>query len=161
MYAIESCTEVLLCVWALCALFRVPRWHSIDKHNYYQPCRGKDSRVMPPEALRFVIYDNACAVVRTIQKRTRNGANWAQLAGLKWVIDRLHFTYHKACQDQSSGWYAPGTNPAEHPELRGIDAEAAEQVFSIANRWQVRGAGCPLLVEAKRQRRRLLLVLLI
>ncbi|CAK9069142.1 unnamed protein product [Durusdinium trenchii] len=112
-------------------------------------------------ALRFVIYDNACAVVRMIQKRTRNGANWAQLAGLKWVIDRLHFTYHKACQDQSSGWYAPGTNPAEHPELRGIDTEAAEQVFSIANRWQVRGAGCPLLVEAKRQRRRLLLVLLI
>ena len=55
---------------------------------------------------------------------------------LKWVIDRLHFTYHRGCRNPQSGYYVDGVAPADHPELKGIDTEAAEQTFHIANRWQ-------------------------
>jgi hypothetical protein len=56
---------------------------------------------------------------------------------LKWVIDRLHYTYHRGCRDSTSGWYVSGVDPAEHPRLAGVDTEACEQLFHIANRWQV------------------------
>lgn len=93
--------------------------------------------------LRFVIYDNACGMVRSLKKKCKTHAAspllasaWGVLAALQWVIDRLHWTYHRGCRDQSSGWYVPGVDPASHPVLIGVDTEAAEQVFHIANRWQ-------------------------
>lgn len=89
-----------------------------------------------PKALQYVIYDNACAVARMIRKRAVLCPPWHRLRALLWVIDRLHLQYHKARQDPASGWYAAGANPADYPQLAGIDTEAAEQLFSVANRWQ-------------------------
>ena len=93
--------------------------------------------------LRFIIYDNACGVVRSLNKKLKLhaaspvlAAAWGVLAAVQWVIDRLHWTYHTGCRDASSGWYVPGVGPHAHPELLGVDTEAAEQVFHIANRWQ-------------------------
>eukprot|EP00974_Lingulodinium_polyedra_P073858 7153043-Lingulodinium_polyedra.AAC.1 len=64
-------------------------------------------------------------------------ANWRTLQSLVWAIDRLHFTYHSGCRDAASPWYVPGVDPGSHPELRGVDTEAAEQIFHIASRWQI------------------------
>eukprot|EP00974_Lingulodinium_polyedra_P113926 11030794-Lingulodinium_polyedra.AAC.1 len=54
--------------------------------------------------LRFVIYDNACGLVRSLNKKLKMHAGspviaaaWGVLAALQWVIDRLHWTYHTAC----------------------------------------------------------------
>ncbi len=96
--------------------------------------------------LRWVIYDNACAVVRML--RRRRGDAWAKLQNLHWVIDRLHFHYHKACQDPSSSWHVPGVDPYAFRELRGVDTEAAEQVFSLASRWQARSSDTRACVVA-------------
>jgi hypothetical protein len=116
MYAAESLTQVLHLVWHLMQLF--------------------------PD-MEFVLYDNACAIVRHLRKQieTRSFvgdtlAAWKRLALLKYVIDRLHWTYHRACRDPSSGWYVRGVDPALHPSLLGVDTEGAEQIFHIANRWQ-------------------------
>jgi hypothetical protein len=93
--------------------------------------------------VKYVVYDNACGVVRHLNKQIRERtlspvvlAAWQVMASLKWVIDRLHWTYHRGCRDSKSGWYVPGVDPAGHPSLLGIDTEGAEQVFHIATRWQ-------------------------
>jgi len=93
--------------------------------------------------LEFIIYDNACGVVRSLKKKVRTHAGspalaaaWGVLASLQWVIVRLHWTYHTGCRDASTGWYVPGVDPHAYPSLLGVDTEAAEQVFHIANRWQ-------------------------
>ena len=94
--------------------------------------------------LAYVIYDNACAVARHLRKRQRESPPadpaapaWAWLLQLRWVIDRLHFTYHKSCRDRTSALYVPGVDADEHPCLKGVDTEAAEQLFSVAKRWQI------------------------
>ena len=116
MYASESITQVLVFVSFVVGFF-------VD--------------------MRFLIYDNACGVVRSLNKKLRLhaaspvlAAAWGVVAGLQWVIDRLHWTYHTGCRDASTGWYVPGVDPHAHSALLGVDTEAAEQVFHIANRWQ-------------------------
>ena len=61
------------------------------------------------EDLVYIIYDNACAMIRHLNKRQRqcSGAMtttsiWRWMMSLLWVIDRLHFGYHKACQDKNT-----------------------------------------------------------
>ena len=75
MYASESLTPVLIFVSFLLGLIR---------------------------DLQFVLYDNACGMVRHMRKQllVRQFAQsvadwWNKLAALKWVIDRLHWTYHR------------------------------------------------------------------
>ena len=62
--------------------------------------------------LVYVIYDNACAVKRHLRKRVREDPlldeahpawRWLTVSAI-WVIDRLHFGYHKACRDVKSSW---------------------------------------------------------
>jgi hypothetical protein len=117
MYAAESISQLLLFLLTLRSLF--------------------------PD-LAYVIYDNACAVVRHLRRRQResppaslDNAAWKWLLSLQWVIDRLHFCYHRSCKDKDSAWFVAGVDAAEHPILDGVDTEAAEQIFSVANRWQV------------------------
>eukprot|EP00973_Karenia_brevis_P081500 11297556-Karenia_brevis.AAC.1 len=55
---------------------------------------------------------------------------------LKWTLDRLHRTYHRSCKDPESPYFVPGVDPDEYAELVGVDTEAAEQIFHIADRWQ-------------------------
>eukprot|EP00959_Pyramimonas_sp_CCMP1952_P448253 9386262-Pyramimonas_sp.AAC.1 len=94
--------------------------------------------------LAYVIYDNACAVARHLRKRQREGPpsdpdapGWTWLLGLQWIIDRLHFTYHKSCRDKTSPYFVPGVDADDYPSLKGVDTEAVEQLFHVANRWQV------------------------
>ena len=94
--------------------------------------------------LAYVIYDNACPVARHLRKRLRENPPadpenpaWKWLIALTWVIDRLHFTYHKSCRDINSSWYVAGVDARDYPVLKGVDTEAAEQIFSLANRWQL------------------------
>ncbi|CAK0887840.1 unnamed protein product, partial [Prorocentrum cordatum] len=95
-------------------------------------------------ALACVIYDNACAVARHLRKRQResppsdpDAPGWTWLLGLQWVVDRLHFTYRKGCRDKTSPYFAPGVDADDYPSLKGVDTEAVEQLFHVANRWQV------------------------
>jgi hypothetical protein len=62
---------------------------------------------------------------------------WTALLLLRWVIDGLHWTYHRGCRDPTSSWFVDGVDPSGYPELKGVDTEGAEQIFHIANRWQV------------------------
>ena len=115
MHASESLTQVLLLVLELLA-------------------------VMP--GLRYVLYDNACGVVRHLRKQLATtkmteevAKGWRLLAALAWVVDRLHWTYHRCWRDPAGSWSVPGVAPSEHSALVGVDAEAAEQVFHITERW--------------------------
>lgn len=117
MFASESLTQVTIFVWSLLLAF--------------------------PQ-LEYVLYDNACGMVRHLKKVLREkkyatdcGANWERLALLAWVIDRLHFTYHKCWRDPKSPWFVEHVNPDDHQKLLGVDTEGAEQIFHIANRWQL------------------------
>lgn len=117
MFASESISQLLIFICALRSLF---------------------------SGLMYVIYDNACAVKRHLRKHQRDSppgdsdnVTWKWLLALRWVIDRLHLTYHKACRDRSSSWFVEGVDPIEHPVLKGVDTEAAEQIFHVAERWQV------------------------
>ena len=59
------------------------------------------------------------------------------MAQLSLLIDRLHWGYHKGCRDPHSSYYVPDVDPTKYSALVGVDTEAAEQVFHIANRWQL------------------------
>ena len=116
-YASESVTQVLFLAQHLLALF---------------------------STLAYIIYDNACGAARTVARKLRDPNTsgpqrvaWERLAALHWVVDRLHLRYHSACRDASSGWFVPGVDPADHAVLRGVNTEAAEQVFHIAGRRQL------------------------
>jgi hypothetical protein len=116
MFAAESLCQVLLLVLHLLTLFA---------------------------DLSHVVYDNACSMMRHInrqrenrKKRQEDITSWNVLAVLQWIIDRLHWRYHRACKDPLSSYFVPGVSPKEHPELIGVDTEAAEQIFHVANRWQ-------------------------
>ena len=117
MYGSESLTQVLLMV---AAVFRV---------------LGN---------LAYVMYDNACSMVRHIRKqegtREKQGVStvaWSLFKAVHWVIDRLHCHYHRCWRDPAGSWYVPLVRPVDHPVLMGVDTEAAEQVFHIADRWQL------------------------
>ena len=115
MYSSESATQVVLLLLALL-------------------------EVLPQ--LAFVVYDNACNIFRHVRKSLQTSrpvcqSAWQRLAALQWVLDRLHFTYHRACQDPDSSYFVPEVNPRMYPKLLGVDTEAAEQIFHIAERWQL------------------------
>ena len=82
-------------------------------------------------------------MVRHLRKQLRDHAMpshaveaWQRLRSLHWVIDRLHWTYNRGCRIRDSPWFVDGVAPADHATLDGVDTEAAEQLFHIANRWQ-------------------------
>ena len=62
---------------------------------------------------------------------------WSRLLRLHWIVDRLHWAYHRAYRDPQHAHYDPDVSPHAHSVLRGVDTEAAEQVFHVASRWQV------------------------
>ena len=91
MFASESPAQVLLLILSLLKLFA---------------------------DLRYVFYDNACGIVRHIRRQVEERLakdlpvdSWTLLQTLNWVIDRLHWTYHRSCRDQNSAWYVAGVNP--------------------------------------------------
>ena len=113
LYGSESCTQVVEFVWLIVGVL-----HQIA----------------------FIAYDNACGLVRFIMSQSGQRAGeakaaWAVLEQLSWVIDKLHFCYHKACRTRLSRYFLPRANPYHCTKLHGIDTEAAEQVFSLASRW--------------------------
>ena len=95
--------------------------------------------------LAFIVYDFACGARRFMRRqaqashRRATGVQtaWRLLQNLIWVCDRLHYQFHK-CRDSSEPSYLPEVNPHIYEELRGIDSEAAEQIFSIVERWSTR-----------------------
>jgi hypothetical protein len=122
MYSSESLTQVILFVWHMLTYLTCTTW---------------------------VIYDFACGALRHIrtQMDKRRGrpseSSWRRLLSLNWAVDRLHFGKgHVACKDEASTYYEPCVNPFSHSELLGIDTEAAEQIFHIANRWQTNLSHC-------------------
>ena len=50
------------------------------------------------------------------------------------VTDRLHFHYHKSCREVDSPYYVEGFDANDFPSLKGVDIEAAEQLFSVSRR---------------------------
>ena len=96
-----------------------------------------------PSRFQKMLQDNACGLFRHLRKQLADrksnfdaSASWSRLSQLALLIDRLHWTYHKSCRDPSSPYYVPDVDPSRYPTLVGVDTEAAEQIFHIANRWQ-------------------------
>ena len=69
------------------------------------------------------------------KRRGASSVAWTRLLGLQWIVDRLHFCYHKACRNKKSSYYLARVNPYRYKEIHGVNSEAAEQVFALANRW--------------------------
>ena len=116
LYASESCTQVAIFV------SRMKSWLS---------------------GLTYVFYDNACGVRRFLAARIRVYTDKGEevppalitLAGLVWIIDRLHFRYHRGCRLQGTQWYVEGVDPYDYDGLKGLNTQANEQVFSMTDRW--------------------------
>ena len=93
-----------------------------------------------------VLYDNACGMRRYLKNRIlafqrkmeEVPPQWRRLAALVWVIDRLHFRYHRGCRLVGGPFEEPEANPyhAKYDWLHGINTQANEQVFSTIDRWQ-------------------------
>ena len=125
MYSSESPTQVLLLVMRLMKIFGT---------------------------VAYVLYDNACGIVRHLRKQLSNrrqaGLNidaWELLLLIRWIIDKLHWTYHKSCKDPASSYYVSGVSPHEYPQLVGIDTEAAEQIWWMQysmQAWRTQGRCC-------------------
>ena len=90
----------------------------------------------------MVLYDNACGIRRFMKRRIERfqeagvpvPACWLAVAALMWVIDRLHYRYHRGCRVEGK-WKVDGVSPAEYDCLRGVNTQANEQVFSMIDRW--------------------------
>ena len=113
MYVHESLTQVVLFVYTILQLMT---------------------------GLTWAVYDNACGAMCFVVKQMKMRhpacqAAWGAVARLKWACDRLHWHFHRACRDETSSYYNPDVNPYLHDELAGLNSEAAEQMFSICERW--------------------------
>ena len=66
--------------------------------------------------------DEALTKAKVLRAKWRWGVRkWDTLLGVKWVVDRIR----------------PSGELRGNHDLMGVDTEASEQVFHIANRWRV------------------------
>ena len=90
-----------------------------------------------------MLYNNACGMRRFIRSHVKAyedkgksvPSKWVLLAACAWVIDRLHFKYHKGCRIDAA-WKVENANPYLYPSLHGINTQADAQICSMIDRWQ-------------------------
>ena len=87
---------------------------------------------MAPDRLRFVFYDNACALARYSRHAGRAHRTEAAVAlsRLTYVLDSFHVANHSACTDPTNPYYLPEVLRANHSELHGVNSQTAEQFFA-------------------------------
>ena len=66
--------------------------------------------IAPAAAIRRLRHVTKQLVARASDEQVLVG--WRRLAVLKWVVDRLHWSYHRGCRDPESAWFVPGVDPA-------------------------------------------------
>ena len=86
-------------------------------------------------ALKYAIYDNACALARYARhplRRDRTPAASA-IAALTFVIDSFHVANHTACITEGHDFFLPEVRRERHPQLAAVNTQTAEQFFSWAD----------------------------
>eukprot|EP00973_Karenia_brevis_P010407 1413142-Karenia_brevis.AAC.1 len=93
------------------------------------------SRVVRHRSIRYVIYDNACALGRFIRhpSRCHRTDASARMAAMTYVIDGLHVQGHTACTNPSHNLYMPEVLRTNHEELNGVNTQTSEQFFAWAD----------------------------
>ena len=86
----------------------------------------------PDRELRYVFYDNACALARyTRHELRRHRTETAgELADLTYVLDSFHEANHTACLDPLHAGYLPEVRRSQHRDLDGLNSQTAEQFFA-------------------------------
>ena len=87
---------------------------------------------LSPDRLRFVFYDNACALARYARHPGRAQRTQAAVAlsQLTYVLDSFHVANHSACLDPNSSYHLPEVLRGQHPQLSGVNSQTAEQFFA-------------------------------
>ena len=86
-------------------------------------------------ALKYAIYDNACALARYARHPLRCGRTPAAsaIAALTFVIDSFHVANHTACITEGHDFFLPEVRRERHPQLAAVNTQTAEQFFSWAD----------------------------
>ena len=88
--------------------------------------------------MKFLMYDNACALARFARGEKRIGfsAVTRAIAGKKFILPSSHESNHIACRDPKSNLYMPEVVRSAHKEVQKglVDLEANEQIFAWVER---------------------------
>ena len=97
--------------------------------------------------LRYVMYDNACALARYARHPCRAGRTLTSqaMAAFTYVLDGFHRHNHTACLDPGHAMFLPEVRRESHPELQGVNSQTAEQFFAWADAFV---PGCSAMAPA-------------
>ena len=88
--------------------------------------------------VKFLMYDNACALARFARgkKRINIRAVTRAIAAKKFILPSSHESNHIACRDPQSNLYMPEVVRSAHKEVQKglVDLEANEQIFAWVER---------------------------
>ena len=91
---------------------------------------GMLAAVCTRRSLKFVVYDNACALGRFVRGLARRRAGSSSTAAvsshLLYVLDRWHEQNHTACLDPSHRLYMPEVHMDQYSELNDYDSTLSE-----------------------------------
>ena len=96
---------------------------------------GMLAAVCTRRQLKFVVYDNACALARFVRGLARRRSHATQScsvsSSLRFVLDRWHEQNHTACLDVRSALYMPEVRMDQYADLEEYDSNLSE----IFNAW--------------------------
>lgn len=89
-----------------------------------------------PGRIRFVFYDNACALARYARHSSRRHLTplCSTMAELIFVLDSLHVNNHTACLDANHPLYMPEVVREQYVALHGVNSQTSEQCYSWLDR---------------------------
>ena len=120
---------------ALLSCGRVAFVIAIAGHESLTQVYGMLAAVCTRRQLKFVVYDNACALARFVRGLARRRSHATEScsisSSLRFVLDRWHEQNHTACLNARSVLYMPEVRMDQYMELQDYDSNLSE----IFNAW--------------------------
>ena len=87
--------------------------------------------------IRFVVYDNACALAHFARRASRATRTHIcrLLAAITFVLDRFHIRNHTACLQPDHHRYMPEVDVYAHAELQGVNTAICESFNAWLDRF--------------------------
>ena len=114
----------------------------VPNHETLRQVRGMLAEVRAKRPLRYVVYDNACALAHHVRQRyrVRQTSVSTQISQLLFVLDRWRKQNHTACLNPDAPLFTPEVDINQYPDLKDLNTEINEQI----NSWLTRFGGASL-----------------
>ena len=114
----------------------------VPNHETLRQVRGMLAEVRAKRPLRYVVYDNACALAHHVRQRfrVRQTSVSTQISHLLFILDRWHKQNHTACLNPDAPLFTPEVDINHYPDLKDLNTEINEQI----NSWLMRFGGASL-----------------